>query len=722
MAKSIYDGGPVKISEDVEYWTRELQAARDREKDYRKQGDEIFEIYDGRKPAPFNILYSNTETMAPALYSAVPIPVVQRRFKDDDPLGKAASQAAQRLLAFLLDTNLDGYQTFDECVKSAVQVALLPGRGETVVKYDVSLLGGEEPDGAPVMQYETVCCETKTWNRVLYGYAKTWNKVPWVAYEEHIQKDEATRLFGAKIANALAYTDADKADGDERNGKKDEPHQGARKTACIYQIWDRAGGRKIRYFAEQHKPGLLKVEDDPLQLTGFFNCPKPLRFFEKAYSQTPTSLYVLYKEQHEELNRLTRRIKNISNAIKARGLYDGALGDDLKTLMTADDNELVPTDNSASLAAEKGLDNAIWFMPVDKLIIVLRELLGAREQCKQTIYEITGISDILRGSTKASETLGAQKIKTQWGTLRLKNKQKEVVRFIVDLMRLMVEIAATKFSEETWAKMTGLPFLVSAKYNELTAIAKTLQAQLSLQPPPMPSPTGVPSPPPSPLVQQLQQVQQQLQAPQWAQVIQLLRDDLQRAYRIDIETNSSVELEAADDHENITELMTVMGQMLNGLTPLVTSGAMPFQAVQSLLLVVARRYRFGSEIEDSIKAMQPPTPPDSGKQQEAAMQQQMKMQQQQQQMQQVQMQADAQQKQQQMAMQQREAESSIRLKQMDAEMQIKQREMDLAVREAQLALQEEKMRCSQECEKMKMDVKQQSMQAKQQHNQGSRRP
>jgi hypothetical protein len=132
--------------------------------------------------------------------------------------------------------------------------------------------------------------------------------------------------------------------------------------------------------------------------------------------------------------------------------------------MTADDNQLLPADKQASLAAEKGLSNAIWFMPLDVLIATLRELLAAREVCKQTIYEIMGVADILRGASNAAETLGAQQIKTQWGSLRLRPKQKEVQRYVRDLLRMMLEVAASKFSQETWARMTGLPYLTDAQF------------------------------------------------------------------------------------------------------------------------------------------------------------------------------------------------------------------------------------------------------------------
>jgi hypothetical protein len=113
-----------------------------------------------------------------------------------------------------------------------------------------------------------------------------------------------------------------------------------------------------------------------------------------------------------------------------------------------------------------------------------------------------------------------------------------------------------------------------------------------------------------------------MQKPKWADVLGALRDDMQRAYRIDIETNSTVEPEAAEDQKNIAELMNAIAQFLNGVTPMIESGVMPFQAAQAMLLAIVRRYRFGSEIEDQIKAMQQPQPKDDGTQQKMAMEKQ----------------------------------------------------------------------------------------------------
>lgn len=700
QADQTSDGnGPTgQPDERVSYWLNEIDAAKKREKRFREDGARILRIYEGQKSddnnasnkniddeiAPFNILYSNTETLLPALYSATPRPVVQRRFKDDDPIGKAAADAGKRNLEFGVDTNVEGYETFDQAVTFATLDALLPGRAFTCVRYDAEMaemdlgsVDAEEPEekddeSTQYAKSEMVCLETRSWNRVYHGYAKKWSKVPWVAFEEHVDKEEMTRIAGAEIANQLVYTDNDNQDQDKDTHDDEERNRGKRKTARLYQIWDKEGGRKIRYVSEQYKENFLKVDADVLGLTGFYNCPRPLMFVQKSNNLIPTPLYRLYESQARELNRLTMRIKNVTSAIRAKGIYDSELGNELADLMKADDNELVPADKSSSLAAEKGLQNAIWFMPLEMLITTLTQLYQARQQCKQVIYEITGISDILRGTSVASETATAQNIKNQWGTLRLKRMQKEVQRYCRDLLRMMLEIAATKFSEGTWAKMTGLPYLTAQQVQQLTQLAQALQVQVNqqqLQQPPV-SPALPGQPPPampslSPQAQQLQQVKQQLQTLQWSQVLALLKDDIQRSYHIDIETNSTVEPEAVEDQKQITELMTALGQYMNGVGPLVQKGVMPFGVAQSMLLAITRRFRFGQEIEEYIQQMQPPKQEDDGKA-AAAQEAQAKMQ-----LEQQRMQMEAQQKQAEMQQAQATDAAKMQANEVDAQRKFK---------------------------------------------------
>ena len=167
-------------------WIAEIESARKREKEFRKRGRNVNKIYGAEIAVKFNIVFSNTETMLPSLYSTIPRPVVERRFKDSDPLGKAAALAGQRGLEFLVDTNVEGYETYDEAVRSAVLDALLPGRGVTSVTYDADIVGEEntkqadqeaasgDPDAEESVPYkasELVCCEAQKWDHFLMGYA-----------------------------------------------------------------------------------------------------------------------------------------------------------------------------------------------------------------------------------------------------------------------------------------------------------------------------------------------------------------------------------------------------------------------------------------------------------------------------------------------------------------------------------------------------------------------
>ena len=626
----------------VRFWTNEIAAARRRERDYRKEGKRIREIYNGqlRDKTPFNILYSNTETLLPALYGATPKPIVQRRFKDADPVARAAAMAGQRTLEFLIDTNIEDYETFDAAMRDSALDALLPGRGVARVRYDADVVAvptDEKDDaGEPLIDEETgepatqeqkaselVCAENVAWDRVYFGYAKKWQKVPWVAFEHYMDKAECVAMFGKKIAAQLVYNETDEAERDEDGGRRESAasaaDQGERKTVLVYEIWKKKG-RKVCFFSDCYLDGYLKEEDDPLDLTGFYPTPRPMTFLTKTNDLTPSALYLLYENQAKELNRISVRINRIVEAIKVRGAYDGSLGDTLNDILKGDDNTMIATDNASNIAIAGGLDKYIWFMPLEILAAVLKQLYAARNECKQIIYEVTGLSDIIRGASNAQETATAQTIKNQWGSLRIKMAQQEVRRYVRDMLRMMLEVAAKKFSPETFAKMTGLPFTTQAAKQQAQMVLMAAKQQMAQMQPQI-GPNGQPMPPqiPQPLQATMQQAQQTLGKVDWESVIALLRDDISRAYRIDIETNSTVQVDEQEDKALISEALQAMGGFLEGVTPLVENGSMPFPAAQSMLLSIVRKFRFGTEVEEEIKAMQPPNPkPDEKLQKEMA--------------------------------------------------------------------------------------------------------
>lgn len=583
----------------VQSWLKELNQAFKREKDWRKAAGDCVHLYEAGgstgKTSPYNILFSNTETLSPALYNNPPRPVVKPRFvQKDNALSRLSALTGQRLLQFLIDTNSPESPDLDEVVKQVVTEALVPGRGIPRVKYDASFaLEGE----VEKVETEEVCFEVVPWDQFLHGYAKHWEQVPWVAFEHRMSLEEAKESFGEATARKLQFTEADSAEGEDETGgkgglfgRKQANSQGAQ-LAQVFEIWNRAD-KRVLFISPNLRTEPVKVVDDPLKLQGFFPCPKPLQLVRKITSLTPQTLYAMYEQQAVELNDLTTRITRIVRALKVRGYYNSTV-EGLRNLLEAEDNTMLPITNAGQLQAQGlRLDDAIWLFPIERLVAVLQQLVAQRAQVKQVIFEITGIADIMRGSSQASETLGAQEIKNQWGTLRLKRLQKEVTRFIRDTLRIALEVMVTQFDAATVKAMTGLPFPLREE---------KLQAQAQLQQLQAVTPPGAEPPP------ELQQLAAVAQAPDMDTILEMLRDDTMRNFVIDIETNSTVDAEATEDKQDMAELMNALAQFLNGVTPLVESGAMPFDAAKVIMLNLLRRFRMGGEIEEAIMAMQPPS-------------------------------------------------------------------------------------------------------------------
>ena len=582
-----------KMSEEVSGWLEEISDAQAREKEWRKFASELVSLYEceDRDGSPFNILFSNTETLAPALYNNLPRPEVKRRFKDANPAAKMAATVIERSLAFLLDNDNEYGVPFDDLMQQSVLEALVPGRGQVRFEYEAKF--GE--DGQTVAT-ETICGKHVPWNRFFHGYAKHWQDVPWVAFEHFMSREELERNFeeaGRKLPLTATAKEAETALANERDAYSEDTDSSP-SLGQVYQIWDKESREVL--FISPAAPTPLKRVPDPLDLVGFFPCPRPLSFFDKIKCLVPVPLYASYETQAQELNTITTRINRIVRALKIRGFYDATV-EGLDRLLSSEDNTLLPAENVAALQQGQTLEKAIWFMPLEKLIVVLQQLYVQREQVKQVIYEITGISDILRGASVASETATAQNIKNQWGTLRLKRMQKRVAVFVRDCLRIMAEIACAKFSPQTFGEMTGVQLPTAQQKQQ----AQALQAQLQQA-----QAAGQQLPPA--MAAQTRQLGLILSSPSIEEVEAIIRNDVRRNFQIEVETNSTVDAEATEDKQDLGEFLNALAQYFNGIAPMIQSNTLPFDAAKEILLGVVRRYRFGTEVEDRIAEMQAPPP------------------------------------------------------------------------------------------------------------------
>ena len=650
----------------VRRWILEWGLADKREKDWKKESDKILRRYrqkDSKKHS-FNILWSNTETLAPAVYNSVPKPDVRRRFKDDDPIGKAVSTVMSRSLEFGMDTT-----DFNHQIESCVLDMLLPGRAVARVRYVPSLtqvgvsretheeeneqheLGGEALEGYEEVEWEQAPIEHVQWDDFRHGSGKCWDEVQWVGFKHRLTRKELEEKFG-EIGSLVKL---DSSDDEEIEKEKDDKVAQSFRTAEVWEIWDKEK-REVLFVAKNHKDEPLQVIPDPLNLQGFFPIPRPLYAVADSSSLVPVPLFELYKEQAEELDTISSRINRLVKGLKMRGIYDATLSE-LSELMRGEDNDLIPAQNVTALLERGGLEKAIWFMPIEQAANVLKVLYEQREMTKQVIYEITGIADVIRGSTNAQETATAQQIKDKWGSMRLRKMQSEVSRFIRDLIRIQAEIIGEKFSFETLKTMTGVKLPT-----EQEAQMMAMQAQ--------------------------QQGQQAPQVITWEQVIQVMRADKQRTFKIDIETDSTIAASVEGDMEALTQLLGGITQLVQGLGPAVQMGAMPVESLKELILVACRRAKMGNAVEDAFDKIKQP-PPQQAEQDNSAQVEQIK-QQGQQQLEQVRMQHEGQlknmelQHQGQLEQQKAEAQAIIEKYKADKDAEIKLQELDFNKFKAQL--------------------------------------
>lgn len=315
---------------------------------------------------------------------------------------------------------------------------------------------------------------------------------------------------------------------------------------------------------------------------------EPLQFITTNETTLPVIEFSTYETLANDLELVTRRIMNIVDVCRVRGCYDASLSE-LERLFQKGDNEMIAIADAARFAEEGGLDKSIWIMPIERIIVVLRELYQYRAALIQAIYEITGISDIMRGATSDIETARAQEIKSAYGTLRLQDRQKKVQAFVRDLIRVKSEIIGEQFEIESLQKMTGLDYPTEQE---------KMQAQIVLQQAQQLQAQGIALP--EPFAADLERAQKLIKKPTWEQIKDVLSNDVLRNFAVEIETDSTIVNEAAEDKRDITDLLRAIIEYLNSAGMLVQAGVMPLKTAKTLLMAAVRRYHLGTEVEDAL--------------------------------------------------------------------------------------------------------------------------
>jgi hypothetical protein len=583
----------------VKLWLDTLDLADSEEKDWRKEAEEAGKIFAGKKGArnkAFNIFHSNIETLCPALYNSTPSADVRRRYSDNDPVGKVVADILERAIEFSVDSH-----DFDAVMKQMIRDAEITGRGVPRIRYEPLfgqplLDGNGQPmngeDGQPLRELisQGVTTEYVPWRFFRRGPGRTWSDVPWVAFGDFLTID-ALRQINPDIADdvPMNYTAGSET-------KKNTPNEKSIFKRCLaWQIWDRDNRRVVTVCPDYHDDVISMVED-PLGLTEFFPTPRPYQPILVTDTLTPVVPYSIYEDLVDELNEITKRISRLIRQLRPRALYAGQEINDIQALSSADDGEMIPATNLDAFVGGGGIDKLIAWWPLDPVVNALAHLVQQREQVKQTIYEVTGIADVLRGATNANETLGAQQIKAQWGSLRIQNRQAEVQRVARDLFRMKAEILAGKFTWDMLSQMTGIKLLPQAQKDMLNQ-QKAQAAQAAQAPPP---PGQPPAPPPAPIPPDVEKL---LSQPSMEECQAILQSDIARAYRIDVESDSTIRGDLTRNQQDMSTFLQGTAQFFQAMGPLVQQQPAAMKPVVEIYAAFARQFKLGKQAEDALDGM-----------------------------------------------------------------------------------------------------------------------
>ncbi len=577
------DAQTVPASEPVAYWLEQIESSLKWHQNFHDRGKVINERYLDRKDGEdvstthkMNTLWSNVETLTPAIYAKAATPKATRRFRDKDPVGRWAAIVLERSLTYQQDA-YDG----DYAIRGAVKDYLLPGRGQVWVNYEPQIEGKK-------LVWECTKRRLINFKDFLTNKARTWDEVWWVAKREYLTKEEAKsqRLDVSKLSFSEERDDA--PDGAKKKNK-----------AVVWEIWSKADGKV--YFVSKSSPDFLREpEAPPLKLGGFFPCPRPLTTTTTSDSILPVPDYDQYRNQAAEIDRLTQKINLLTKALRVAGIYDGSAQALSDILTNTEDNVMIPVDNWAVYFGTKGLEGSVTFVPLKEIIEALQACYLARDQAKQTLYEVTGMSDIVRGASNPDETATAQQIKSQWSGLRVRDRQAEVQRFIRDILRIEAEICAEVFQPETLKAMSNAPLLTA---QEKQQIQIRQQAQMMAKAEPQQAQALVAAKPQ--LQALLQPVTpdelQKLREPAWEEVVQLLRDDKLRGFRIDVETDSTIHVDEQEEKQSRIEFITAMTDFMSTMGPMVAQMPQLGPLAGEMMEFGARAFKTAESLETAIE-------------------------------------------------------------------------------------------------------------------------
>jgi hypothetical protein len=571
------------------FWQNQIALAEKDHRDFWQDGQKFEERYKSERTTQgkkawrgkrFNIVYSNTEVIRSTIYARAARPDVRQRWSQaGDKKARVIADMTERALSYSIDTT-----THEKQFKNGVLDLAIAGRG--IVKMCYEPVMGKGDDEEEYITDQKMYVEHVYYKDWLHSPCKSWSELWWMAFRKVMSKDDLEEYFpDAKIgAIPLDWV----PEGTDKNHAPDEVRR-----AEVWEIWNKI--TKQRLWVVKGYPHILRSDDDPYQLEGFWPMAEPVQAIRTNSTFVPRSQIVAYEDQADDLDETTDRISKLTRELKRRGAYDASIKE-LKQLARAGDNVFIPIENWSAFLQGGGLKGAFQTEDPQQFSNPLMAAYQARDMLVQTIYEVTGISDIMRGSSQASETATAQQIKASMGSVRVKDLQQDVQRWVRDTLRIMAELMAEHFEPQVLMEMTGIKLPSRAEVQQ-----QLMQAQMQAMQ------SGQPFQPPAEMPLTIDDV------------METLRNDKMRSYIVDIESDSTVFEDAEQEKADRVELLQSISQFVGNWMQVAQVGGPPMMKLgMEMLGFGVRGFKAGRSMEDAIDearqaieqmAQQPEQPP-----------------------------------------------------------------------------------------------------------------
>jgi chemotaxis protein histidine kinase CheA len=597
---------PAIEPEKAAAWLHMLKESEKAFTDYNAACDNIEKLYANldmlrsvTRDRQFNLFWANLEILKPSIYAKAPVPVVVPKFKDRRPLYQTTSELLERCSIVAFDLT-----RINDLLMLVRDDLATNGRGVAWCRYEPA---DDEDD-----KTEYVCVDHKGRRDFLHSLSRNWREVTWVAAASYMTQAQAKERF-------KNYSGDEYQKAEYRVDKELKDLGGAdnRERAKFWEIWHKTMDTVV-WVAEGCDDVLDKADPDELaQLCNFFPCPKPAYSATQPGSLIPVPDVLQYKDQLDEVNTLTARLHALSDCLEVKGFYPAGSAEISDAVQAAIKTHspgrvLVPISNWAAFGGSKEV--IIW-MPIDMIAQTITSVIAVRKQIIDDIYQIMGLSDIMRGSTNPEETLGAQQLKTQYGSVRIRDKQGEMVRLARDIEEITAEIMCSDFEFTTLMQMSQMEIPTLAEQDQkILAIQQqlqmmTMQAQQQMaQQQSAPQAQGMAQASAPNNSQQLQQQFMQMQGnledeqakPTQEAIAQFIKDYRTTAFVLDIETDSTIQANEDAEKQRRAEFMGMMAQLLPQLAALIAQEPGSAEFCGELLKFSVAPFRVGRSLDGSV--------------------------------------------------------------------------------------------------------------------------